>query len=565
ISFNNTLTGDKTLTVNTAGTTLFDKAVSIAQLTTDAPGAVQINAPTVATTGTQTYNDPMTLLANTVLSSTGIAAAGNISFNNTLTGDKTLTVNTAGTTLFDKAVSIAQLTTDAPGALHINAPTVATTGTQTYNDPITLGASATLVANQINMGRVSATIPAVALTLMSQGAQALTDISITGDLNVTTGMGGVNGGLSQVVGTTMNIAGASTFTAHTKTSQVAQLSSARNSFAGPLSFVTARGGSWSNATVVSSSALKMGATNVTGDLSLTSTGGDITQVGPIVVGGVTEIVASAGAVQLTDPANSFVGSVSVDTSGAFSLKTLGPLTLGTVKTEGDTELIAVGKVDLGTGNYGGKLKVDSGDGEIVQSGRINFDGDVNFNAGTAKIDLFNPFNLWKGSIVYKGGIIMINHPQLLNATNAGTLIVRVETTMAAPAQAAKTSPAAGSPAASAAEPAATPKGADISISVNRAPSSAQSGLVTVTVSAEIAATGKGFTFALTDHLPVEAAKSTQVSVSQIDGKPLPEWLRYEPLTQKVVAVSPPPGAFPIQIKANLGGIETVIVITEQPK
>jgi len=85
------------------------------------------------------------------------------------------------------------------------------------------------------------------------------------------------------------------------------------------------------------------------------------------------------------------------------------------------------------------------------------------------------------------------------------------------------------------------------------------------VSAEIAATGKGFTFALTDHLPVEAAKSTQVSVSQIDGKPLPESLRYQPLTQKVVAVSPPPGAFPIQIKANLGGIETVIVITEQPK
>jgi hypothetical protein len=34
----------------------------------------------------------MTLLANTVLSSTGVDAAGNISFNNTITGDKTLTV-----------------------------------------------------------------------------------------------------------------------------------------------------------------------------------------------------------------------------------------------------------------------------------------------------------------------------------------------------------------------------------------------------------------------------------------------------------------------------------------
>jgi hypothetical protein len=116
-----------------------------------------------------------------------------------------------------------------------------------------------------------------------------------------------------------------------------------------------------------------------------------------------------------------------------------------------------------------------------------------------------------------------------------------------------------------ADPAATPKTGDISISVNRAASAAQIGLVTVTVSTEIASSGKGFAFALTEHMPTEAAKSTQVSVSQIDGRPLPEWLRYEPATQKVIASSPPPGAFPIQIKANLGGVETVIVITEQPK
>jgi len=160
---------------------------------------------------------------------------------------------------------------------------------------------------------------------------------------------------------------------------------------------------------------------------------------------------------------------------------------------------------------------------------------------------------------------MINHPQLLNATNAGTLIVRVETTIASPTSVAKVSASASSSSSRTSEPAALSKGSDVSVSVNRAPSAAQSGLVTVTVSSEVAATGKGFAFTLTDHIPAEAAKSTQVSVSQIDGKPLPEWLRYEPATQKVVATAPPPGAFPIQIKANLGGVETVIVITEQPK
>jgi hypothetical protein len=357
---------------------------------------------------------------------------------------------------------------------------------------------------------------------MSQGTQALTDISITGDQMATTGMGGVTGGVKQVANTTLNIAGASTFIADTKTAQEADLSGAANVFSGKVSFLTKNGGSWSNATLVALSALTMGTTQVT-------------------------------------------GFVNIDTKGTFNINTPGPLTFGTIKTGSDSKIITQGKVDLGTATFEGTLDVTSGDFEITQSGPGKFGGNTNFDAGTAKIDLFNPFNLWKGSIVYKGGIVMINHPQLLNATNAGTLIVRVETTVVTPASAPKVVVAAVSPAAKAPEQGSIPKGADIAVSVNRAPSSVQSGLVTVTVSSEVAANGKGFAFALLDHIPADMARSTQVSVSQIDGKPLPDWLRFEPATQKVIATSPPPGAFPIQIKANLGGVETVIVITEQPK
>jgi hypothetical protein len=335
---------------------------------------------------------------------------------------------------------------------------------------------------------------------MSQGAQALTDISITGDLNVFTGQGGVVGGVSQVAGSALTILGKATFTADTVVAQQASLNSATNKL-NAVAFKTANGGSWHDVTVLTTEGLK--------------------------------------------------------------LSSDGPLTIREIKTGGDSEIITLGKVDLGTAIFGGKLKINSGGFEIMQSGPGNFGGDVDFDAGTAKIDLFNPLNRWKGSIVYKGGIIMINHPQLLNATNAGTLMVRVETTMAMAAPVAKV--AAASSNATSSEPSLLTKGSDISISVNRAPSAGQSGLVTVTVSSEIASTGKSFAFALNDHIPAEAAKSTQISVSQIDGKPLPEWLRYEPATQKVVATSPPPGAFPIQIRANLGGVETVIVITEQPK
>jgi hypothetical protein len=291
---------------------------------------------------------------------------------------------------------------------------------------------------------------------------------------------------------------------------------------------------------------------------------DITQLGPIQVGGKTDIVA-AGSVNLTNAANNFVGTVNVDTGDALELTTSGALTIGKAVTVEKTVLKSTGKIDLGTSVFGDTLKVNSGGFEIMQSGPVNFGGNTDFDAGTAKIDLFDPKNLWKGSIVYKGGIVMINHPQLLNATNAGTLIVRVEATAPASTVVKVAAPAPAQSSSSAAQPAESGKGADVSISQQRAATPQQSGLVTVAVSAEVATSGKGFAFSLEERMPASAPKGAQVQVSQLDGKPLPEWLRYEPETQRVVATAPPAGAFPIQIRASVGGVETVIVITEQPK
>jgi hypothetical protein len=251
-----------------------------------------------------------------------------------------------------------------------------------------------------------------------------------------------------------------------------------------------------------------------------------------------------------------VGIVNANTAGGLKLSTSGPLTMGQVKTGGDNEILAVGKIDLGQGAYGGKLKVNSTGSEIMQSGAINFGGDTNFDAGNAKIELFNPSNLWKGSIVYKGGIVMINHPQLMNATNAGTLVVRIETAMQAIGTQRATTPASS---------AASGSSSDLTVSTVRPASLGQTGLVTVTVSAEAASAGKGFAFALSEHIAADVPKTAPVAVTQLDGRPLPEWLRYDTGTQKVIATAPPPGAFPVQIKASVGGVETVIVITEQPK
>ena len=155
---------------------------------------------------------------------------------------------------------------------------------------------------------------------------------------------------------------------------------------------------------------------------------------------------------------------------------------------------------------------------------------------------------------------MINHPQLLNATNAGGLMVRVETTLqvaqvqkvSAPAAAATPSASgrAASPqnsaaaaaqggAAAAAQGSAQPAaaatasagGADVTVSVARPASANQTGLVQVAVSPEAASAGRGFAFQLSDHLPPEVPKDAPVRVSQVDGKPLPNWLRFDASTQ----------------------------------
>jgi hypothetical protein len=89
-------------------------------------------------------------------------------------------------------------------------------------------------------------------------------------------------------------------------------------------------------------------------------------------------------------------------------------------------------------------------------------------------------------------------------------------------------------------------------------------LITVAVSSEVAAPGRSFSFSIESQIPATAVANTEVLVTQVDGKPLPEWLRYEAATKTFVATSVPPGAFPLQLKVGIGGVETLMVINEKP-
>ena len=104
------------------------------------PGTTAINGGSVNTTGDQTYNDAVTLGANTILTDTGNSA---IKLAQTVNGPFALTVNTGGTTTFGGAVggttALTSVTTDLAGTTAINGGSVKTTGGQTYNDAVTLG------------------------------------------------------------------------------------------------------------------------------------------------------------------------------------------------------------------------------------------------------------------------------------------------------------------------------------------------------------------------------------------------------------------------------------------
>jgi hypothetical protein len=315
-----------------------------------------------------------------------------------------------------------------------------------------------------------------------------------------------------------------------------------------------------NATLNTVSSLTLASSTLTGNLKLNSAQGNITQIGPLRVTGQSDLNAAVGNISLDDEANRFGGKVSVETPKDLKITSSGALTLDKVKVGQNTELQSQGVLNLGTGTYAGKLKANSGGFDIQQSGMINFMNDTDFDAGSAKIDLFNPTNQWRGAILFKGGTILINHPVLMNSVSAGTLVVRANTTMPTSASASR----AGSSSA-VLQPVETGQraGPAVTVSVARPASNGQNGLITVAVSTEVASPGKSFSFELDPKLVANQATDTAMKISQLDGKPMPDWLRFNADTKTFTATDIPAGAFPLQLRVDSGGQESVMVIQAQ--
>ena len=381
------------------------------------------------------------------------------------------------------------------------------------------------------------------VNLAATGGMTLAEGTVTGNLMLTA----VTGDLKQTGPLTVN--GESQLTANSGSI----LFDAANRFANEVTLNA------TDVTLHTATALTLAASAVSGDLKLTADAGDVTQTGPLDVAGTSNITAKSGNVTLDNAANNFGDSVSVESSKALKLTSSGALALDQMKIGMDADIQSHGALNLGSGSYLGKLKANSGGFDITQSGPVTFAGDTNFDAGNAKIDLFNPYNMWRGAILFKAGIVLINHPVLMNAVNAGTLIVRANTAMPNRATSTDTSTTSMSlkPLQS------TPKaGPAISIYVDSKTADNNAGLITVALSSETASPGRSFSFEIDPKVVSNQPSDTVFKVSQLDGKPLPDWLKYEPATKTFTATEIPAGAFPLQLKVGSGGQETVMVIKE---
>ena len=97
------------------------------------------------------------------------------------------------------------------------------------------------------------------------------------------------------------------------------------------------------------------------------------------------------------------------------------------------------------------------------------------------------------------------------------------------------------------------------------PTESITGIVTIWVPYDIATNGTGFAFPLPQGLAALAGADADVTVSRLDGGPLPQWLHYDAKKRVFIAGAVPNGALPWQVVVVIKGLRTIVAITGRPR
>ncbi|MES2823032.1 MAG: filamentous hemagglutinin N-terminal domain-containing protein, partial [Pseudomonadota bacterium] len=215
VHFVDTVNGAYALTVNDSGTTTFSGVVGgvtpLASITTNAAGASTIGTTAITTSGAQTYNDAVTLSANTTFTGAPITFGGTVNgaFSlNASAGSSTLSFNAAvgGSTPLTSLVAAGNaivandITTSgtqaytAAGSTTLNGDLATTNSNITMTGPVTVGANV-LVTTNTGGGNITFSGP----TSTINGAHDLTLTAGTGNVV----LGGVVGGIAPLTAITI--------------------------------------------------------------------------------------------------------------------------------------------------------------------------------------------------------------------------------------------------------------------------------------------------------------------------------------------------------------------------
>lgn len=180
------------VTVSNGATILLSNSLLAPTLTLNLIGTGVGGNGALRATGTSAWNGNITLTGNTT-----IASANALTLNGTINGAFNLTLNGAGNMLLGNTIgnSVALTSLTANINLDINSGTVTTTGTQTYNNAVVLGADSVFSStgnNTITFNAIDRDASARSLTIGQTGNAGI--IALNGNIGA-----GVNGALGAII------------------------------------------------------------------------------------------------------------------------------------------------------------------------------------------------------------------------------------------------------------------------------------------------------------------------------------------------------------------------------
>ncbi|MBL8793530.1 MAG: Ig-like domain repeat protein, partial [Planctomycetia bacterium] len=402
VTFSGTVNGNFDLTVNTANaTTTFTGAVggdvALASLTTDAGGTTELNGGSVSTTGAQTYNDAVTLGADTDINTT---TTGGVAFQDTLDGAFALTVVAVADATFGDEVGggtpLASLDVTA-NQINLDGGLVETSGDQTYQSAVVLGAATTVASSaggNITFGGAvdSEASEANTLTVNTTGTTTFSG-AVGGGVNGALGSLTTNaGGTTAINGGAVDTTGAQTYgDAVTLGVQDATLT----------------------ASTLSMTVLNLGSSGLTVDVS-----GASSITGKISGGSVNSLTKNgAGTLTLSNGSNNYTGLTTIN-NGVLKVTT--NKALGADGAGNGTRVNSGAMLDLAVLNYSALEELFMNGGELHASNTSTFAGDITLEA----LDSF--FSAVAGKTLTLNGAIVEEDDETngLTVTRPGTVVLK---------------------------------------------------------------------------------------------------------------------------------------------